>query len=376
VLRLARVSVVGYDYLFAAFAFVLGAVVGSFLNVCIYRLPRDLSINEPKRSFCPHCGAQIPWYHNLPLVSWVWLRGRCARCGSPISLRYVVVEFLTALLFLGVWLKVTPDLWVLAFPYWILVSLLIVGTFVDLEHYIIPNEITVGGIIAGFFLSIAIPPMMMTESHVVSALRSLTGAALGYLLLWGVVEIGKLAFGKKRITLDEPQAFTAKSESEQWQIKIGNEVTLWGDLFARERDQLLLNCAKAKVEGREHSDVTLRFFHDRVCVGEEEYSLEKLDEISGIVRAITIPREAMGFGDVKFIAAIGAFLGWQAVLFTVVSASVIGSVAGVATLLAGKRAWSLKIPFGPYLAVGAILWIFAGWPIVNWYLTLLSPAGG
>ena len=128
-----------YEYVFAAFAFVLGSAIGSFLNVCIYRMPLGKSVNEPKRSYCPSCEYQIPFYHNLPLISWLVLRGKCANCGARISFRYFGVEFLTALLVLAVWLKVwswgqpgwPAESWMLAVPYWIMVSLFIVATFID-----------------------------------------------------------------------------------------------------------------------------------------------------------------------------------------------------------------------------------------------------
>src|ERR1700724_332273 len=97
------VNISSYQTLFGVFAFVLGAVVGSFLNVCIYRLPLDLSINQPRRSFCPDCKQPIPWHQNLPLISWLVLRGRCANCGSKITFRYFGVELITALLFLAIW---------------------------------------------------------------------------------------------------------------------------------------------------------------------------------------------------------------------------------------------------------------------------------
>ena len=109
-------------------------------------------------------------------------------------------------------------------------------------------------------------------------------------------------------------------------------------------------------------------------IGEKSWELNKLDTISGSVKAVTIPREAMGFGDVKFIAAIGAFLGWKAVLFTVMAGSSFGAIIGLATIAVGKREWSAKIPFGPYLALGALVWLFAGPQLLAWYWSLSQPA--
>src|SRR5947209_18069863 len=111
-----------YRILFGLIAFLLGSAVGSFLNVCIYRMPLDLSINRPKRSFCPNCKVQIPWHQNLPLGSWLFLRGHCANCGSRISVRYFAVELLTAILFVALWFAFPPPL---AIAYWLFVSLLI-----------------------------------------------------------------------------------------------------------------------------------------------------------------------------------------------------------------------------------------------------------
>ena len=359
-----------YRILFDVFAFVLGAVAGSFLNVCIYRLPLELSINRPRRSFCPHCKKPIPWQQNVPLISWLFLRGRCANCGAKISFQYFAVELLTALLFLMVW-QTFP--WPIAVAYWVFVSLIIVGTFVDLEHFIIPDQITIGGVVAGLIASAAVPSLMSTDSHVAALVRSALAAALGYVILLLVLEAGKLAFGKKRVRLDGPTPFTWKRQGEDAEFVVGSEQSLWSDYFARETDRLILHCDEAKIDNRVFGSTPLEFYYDRLTIEGEKFLLDNIHEISGVVRELVIPREAMGRGDLKFLAAIGAFLGWRAVLFSVFAGSLFGSLIGLITLVVGKRVWSAKLPFGPYLAFGALVWMFFGDEFVRWYLGLLKP---
>ncbi len=359
-----------YELIFCAFAFILGAAVGSFLNVCIYRLPVDLSVNKPRRSFCPACKKPIPWHQNLPLISWVMLRGRCANCGSKIAFRYFAVELLTALLFLAIWQTFS---WHVAVAYWIFVSFLIVGTFIDFEHFIIPNRVTIGGIIAGIIASVTVPTLMDTDSRLAAGVRSMLAAALGYAILLIVLEAGKIAFGRKRIRFDTPTPFTWTKREDDADFVIGSEQSLWSDHFAREKDRLLLQCDEAKIDYHAYGNATLEFHHDRVAVEGNKFALDKVTEISGVVRELQIPREAMGRGDLKFLAAIGAFLGWRAVLFSLFAGSVLGSIVGLITLVVGKRVWSAKLPFGPYLAFGALSWLFSGDAFLRWYAGLFNP---
>ena len=363
-------SLAGYHYFFGTMAFLLGAVVGSFLNVCIYRLPLDLSVNQPRRSFCPECKKQLTWYQNIPLISWLFLRGRCANCGNRIAFRYFAVELLTALLFLCVW-KIFP--WQMAIAYLIFVSLLIAATFIDFEHFIIPDEITIGGTVAGVVASFLVPELMSTDGRWRAVLTSALSAVLGYVVLWIVLEAGKKVFGKKKIRLDAPTPFTWTRKGDDADFVVGEEQGLWSDYFARETDQLILHCDEAVVAGRNLPATNLRFHYDRVKIADEEIALETLDHISGVVRELEIPREAMGRGDLKFLAAIGAFLGWRAVLFSVFAGSLLGSLVGLATMVIGKRVWSAKLPFGPYLAFGGLIWLFFGEALLSWYTGLLNP---
>ena len=359
-----------YKFLFGAFAFVLGAAVGSFLNVCIYRWPVELSINRPRRSFCPNCKQPIPWHQNLPLISWLALGGRCANCGAKISFRYFAVELVTALLFLAIW-ESFP--WQVAIAYWVFVSFLIIGTFIDFEHFIIPDRVTIGGIIAGAISSVAVPALMQTDSRLAAGVRSLLAAALGYVILLIVLEAGKIAFGRKRIRFDAPTPFTWTKRGDDADFVVGPEESLWSDYFAREKDRLLLQCDEVRIDHHTYGNVTLDFRYDRVTAEGHAMRLDDVTQISGVARELVIPREAMGRGDLKFLAAIGAFLGWRAVLFSLFAGSLLGSIVGLITLVVGKPVWSAKLPFGPYLAFGAVTWMFSGNMFLRWYVTLLSP---
>ena len=359
-----------YEFLFGAFAFVIGAAVGSFLNVCIYRWPVDLSINRPRRSFCPNCKQPIPWQQNLPLISWIVLRGRCANCGAKISFRYFAVELVTALLFLAIW-ESFP--WQVAIAYWVFVSFLIIGTFIDFEHFIIPDRVTIGGVIAGVAFSVTVPALMGTDSRLAAGVRSFLAAALGYVILWIVLEAGKIAFGRKRIRFEAPTLFTWAKRGDDADFVVGTEESLWSDYFAREKDRLLLICEEVRIDHHTYGNVTLDFRYDRVTAEGHVTTLDDVTHISGVARELVIPREAMGRGDLKFLAAIGAFLGWRAVLFSLFAGSLLGSIVGLITLVVGKPVWSAKLPFGPYLAFGAVTWMFFGTFFLRWYGTLLSP---
>ena len=347
------------------FAAVLGAVVGSFLNACIHRLPRGMSLSHPKRSFCPACEKTIPWSENLPVLSWVLLRGRCSSCGIKIPFRYFLVELLTAILFMAVWqVYGTP----LALVYWAFVALLITATFIDFEHFIIPDEITWGGTILGCLFSFAFPQMMAASKGWMSGLWSLAGAAFGFVLLFAVVEGGKLAFGKIKHRFNPHEDFEWSKEGDKILLRLGVDTLDWMEIFSRESDKLTLEIEGACVaDDREIVQEKIEFFHDRVILDGQSESLTNLQRITGKAQSVVIPREAMGFGDVKFIACIGAFLGWQAVIFTIFAASIIGSLAGVAGFFLARDKAGVRLPFGPFLAMGALAWLFGGRILGEWY---------
>ena len=342
-----------------AVVFVFGAVVGSFLNVCIHRLPRNESIVTPP-SACPHCHQRIRWYHNIPLVTYLTIRGKCRYCGAVITPRYFIVELLTAVMFLVVWLRF--DGWEPVI-YWIMFSGLIAATFIDLEHLIIPNGITLGGIVVGVLLSLLRPLPILT-----AWLQSLLGALCGGGVLWLVVEGGKLLFGKQKLALAPGTRIVIANQ----QVNIEADVWLWEDLFCRQSDRITFQAATLKFGDQTFESVAVVISEIKLIVNGQEFDLATIGPIEATSDMICLPREAMGFGDVKLLAAIGAFLGWQATLFTVFCSSILGSAVGVSGIAFRRMQWQTRIPYGPYLVVGAVLWVFYGQSIMQWYLHLIG----
>ena len=244
---------------------IFGALVGSFLNVCIFRLPKEESIIWPG-SHCPHCKNAIKFYDNIPLVSYFLLRGRCRYCKGNISLQYPLVEGITALSSLFLIIKFGPSLSYLF--YFAFVAALIVITVIDLYHQIIPDAISLPGIGVGLLASLLIPQITLFNS------------SIGILLGGGSLFIVATLY--------------------QWLFK----------------------------------------------------------------------REGMGGGDIKLLAMIGAFLGWKAVLLTILLSSLIGSVTGILMMVIKGKDFKYAIPFGPFLSLGAVISLFYGEEIVRWYLYL------
>lgn len=249
--------------------FIFGACFGSFANVVIYRMPKDESVVKPA-SHCQKCGKGVRWYDNIPMVSWLLLKGKCRHCGAPFSFRYFIVELLTASLFalsyfyLGLtWTLLEALIFIFA---------LVCCTFIDFDHMILPDEFTLSGIVIGLVGAWLNPQR--------DFLDALFGVLMGGGFLWAMAYIYYL--------------FTKQ--------------------------------------------------------------------------------DGMGGGDIKLLAWIGAVLGWKAIPFVIMCAAIFGSVVGL--ILARKQKEGLKtaIPFGPYLALGAVLYMFGGQTIGLWYFNLFLPA--
>lgn len=333
---------------------VAGLVGGSFLNAVIHRLPRGIGLGHPRRSFCPQCGRSLPWYENIPVFSWVVLRGRCAGCGAGIAARYPLVELLTAALFVWLWSAFPP---LPAVAYMIFVGLLVAGTFIDLEHMILPDSLTLGGAVAGVVLSMLVEGLQPGVSWEERLRASLFGAGVGFAVLFAVVEIGKVAFGRKRIDLDPAEDVVVTGTQEEPRLCVGGEELELAEMFYRATDVLEVRLA----DGGWWKFSAAGAWRDGRRVDYAEAIGWR-----GSAQSVTVPREAMGFGDVKFMLTLGAFLGWPGALFSIAAGSIIGAVAGVLMLLTRKLEEAGRIPFGPYLAAGALVWLACGPDLARW----------
>ena len=285
-----------FPWFFPTVLFLFGACIGSFLNVVIYRLPAGKSVVTPG-SHC-QCGQPVRWHDNIPVLSWLILRGRARCCGAAFSVRYPFVELLTGLLFLACWLAFPPAK---ALVGCFFVSLLVAATFIDLDHFIIPDVFTIGGAVAGVILAVFVPSL----HDQADGLYLLDGFRSGATALTGLL--------------------------------IGSALVLWIALLAE----------------------------------------------------VALKKEAMGFGDVKFVGMIGAFCGWQGGVFALFGGAVVGTVwIGLSLLwqkLTGKAApvapksatpegedapigFGVHVPFGPMLAVaGAVYFLWAHRWVDAWF---------
>jgi leader peptidase (prepilin peptidase)/N-methyltransferase len=281
-------SDVAYPVLIGAFAALFGLVIGSFLNVCIVRIPERKSIVMPA-SACPKCGVAIRPWDNIPVVSWLLLRGKCRACSTKISWMYPVVELLTGALFWGCYdaFGLSTE----ALKWAIFSALMIVLVFTDMRERILPDVVNFSGLAAGLLLSLVTKPSdgvalwianrifdFPPPTPVIALADALLGAAFGGGLLWLVAE------------------------------------------------------AYFRLRGR----------------------------------------EGMGLGDVKMMLMAGAFLGLKRTLLTILAGSVIGSVLGLAFMMAKRKGSDYELPFGTFLGMAAVLVMFFGTPLVNWYLSLLA----
>jgi leader peptidase (prepilin peptidase)/N-methyltransferase len=270
--------------------FAFGSVIGSFLNVCIYRLPREQSIVTP-RSRCPSCSTPIAWYDNVPLVSFLALGARCRHCRGRIAWRYPIVELLTALATVAVLDRF--GMTAVGFVYLAFVYGLIVASFVDLDFQIIPDEISLGGLALGLAASLAIPQLHGTDQRLLALRRSVVGAAVGGGLLYATGALGNvMLYGLRRLGI-------RMRRHPRWRARLS------------------------------------KYRH---------------------------MREAMGFGDVKLLAMAGSLLGWQLVVFTFFVAPVLAVIPGLVVLALHR---SHIIPYGPFLALGLLLALFAGHRIIE-----------
>jgi len=252
------------NVLIVGLVFMFGMCIGSFLNVCIYRLPSSMSIINPSRSFCPQCNSAIQFYDNIPVFSYLWLKGRCRNCKESISLRYPLVELMTGILAIAILFMF--GLTLEGVVYFVFISSLLVITFIDIDHKIIPDIITLPGIPIGLAASFVLPDMTFKSSF----LGLLVGGGSLLLVAW-------------------------------------------------------------------------------------TYSL------------IT-HKEGMGGGDIKLLGMIGTFIGWKGVIFTIFAASLAGTLVGIIVMLLKGKNLKFAIPFGPFLSIGAMSYVFFGEKVLFWYL--------
>jgi leader peptidase (prepilin peptidase)/N-methyltransferase len=220
-----------------------------------------------------------------------------------------------------------------------------------------------GVFVVGVFCLLAVRGLQGTQSPAVGLMRSLIGMAVGAGIVYLVLRAGKLLFGKQNIELppDTRIIFTETG------VVLPDQEILFEDLFYRKSDAILIEAKSVEIIDRCYRNVRVRLMPDKLHVGDESFDPETVPQMEVVGDRIVLPREAMGFGDVKFMGAIGAFLGWQASVFSLMFSSIIGAAVGLTLIALGKQEWSSRLPYGPYIAVAAVFWIFGGHRLTAWW---------
>jgi leader peptidase (prepilin peptidase)/N-methyltransferase len=194
--------------------------------------------------------------------------------------------------------------------------------------------------------------------------ESLLGIAVGAGLIYAILRLGKLMFGRQKLTLDGETRIVFSETA----VLLPDKSIPYEELFYRQSDMIRLKARTVELVDRGYRDVVVRLGPEKLYIGEDEFDPETVPHLEAVTRELVLPREAMGLGDVKFMAAIGAFLGWKAVVFSLMVSSVLGSIVGVGAIALGRREWSSRLPYGPYIAMAAVIWLFGGQELVSRWL--------
>ncbi len=401
----------GFDLLSPVQLAIIGALFGSFFgsfyNVVIYRVPLNLSVNKPARSFCPSCKEQIPAWRNIPIFTWLIQGGKSACCNTRIAFRYVAIEFVVAALFAWAFVVYPPEQLAV---YLVFYSILLIISIIDIKHYIIPVNWTWGAavvavIAAGFNQMITQSGFMhvWNESWWSRVGGSLLDGLICVSFLWGIAILGRLAFGRLKWKVNTQNG----EKALKWNVaqsadnrdiiltikdaaisKSGNNSqAAWSDVFTRNKQRIIMQVQSVKItldSGKKlWKQGTLEIFHDRLewssSEGDTEKNVEKsrnketvyiedIKEFSGESTFIKIPREAMGEGDIHLLGMLGMFLGWQSGIFVIIVASLIALIFAILA----RFKMGHQLPFGPFLAAAAVLWVLGGEHYWQLYLDLIG----
>jgi leader peptidase (prepilin peptidase)/N-methyltransferase len=346
-----------------------GLIIGSFLNVVIYRgsakytgcnYKEKLNISTPKSSFCPTCLTTLKWFENIPLLSWIIQKGKCRHCQSPISIQYPFIEATNALLWLACY-HYSPTI-----GHFIVgsltISFLIGAAGIDIKTAKIPNILT----LTGFLTILVLGSFLVPDSFI----QRLSGAAVGFGIMFLIVELGKLLYGKKIVKMKEAIPFKWDQQTgilliqDQDKPLEDSEPINSLELFTRKSDSIEI-FGEIETNNKKTTTDGLRIKYDKTILFDPK-SNEKVEVapstiIVGKIKKISFPREAMGMGDAKLMALVGASLGIIPTMYTILLAAIAGAIAGITLRLikiAKKENPPNTMVFGPWLAAAAIALMF------------------